>query len=272
MTETIYAWDIVASDYRNGLVLGNGASIAFDRRFSYRSLREEAARRDLIPPDVQLVFDKLDTTNFELVLRVLWHVTTVNDALGLQERRTARAYISVKKALIEVVRAIHPDFSEVNDRLTKASKFMQRFQTVIALNYDSLVYWAMQVGNENRPNRFKDCFISSDFQHDWQRFREPYGDNKRATLVFYPHGNIVLGTDILGTERKISSRDFASLLETILEEWRKGKNIPLFVSEGTTDQKRTSIRRSPYLSTVFEEVLPAIGSTSRPAWLVFGGG
>lgn len=37
--------------------------------------------------------------------------------------------------------------------------------------------------------------------------------------------------------------------------------MPVFVSEGTSHQKVAAIRRSHYLTNVYEEVLPAIGES-----------
>lgn len=259
MTDRIYQWSDIAGDFTDGLVLGNGASIAISSRFTYSSLREEAEHRHLITPDVRRVFDDLATSDFELVLRVLWHASRVNQAFAIDERRTADAYRAVKGALIDVVRAVHPTYAEVEPHLAAATAFMGQFDTVIALSYDVLVYWAMLEGNRSSQNRFKDCWVSGEFRHDWRLMRQPFGTNRHATLVFYPHGNVVLGADITGGERKIASDENAALLVTITNQWAREEVTPLFVSEGTSVQKRASIRRSPYLSTVFDDVLPAIG-------------
>lgn len=256
----VHPWAEVAADYTHTLVLGNGASIAFDDRLSYGSLKEEAESRALITEDVAAVFSTLKTTDFELVLRVLWHAQTVNAALEIEEERTEEAYESVRDALIDVVQSIHPRFSDVSDRLSRAARFMEQFETVLSLSYDVLVYWAILVGNSNAPNRFKDCFVRGEFQYDWQRFRAPYDPNSRSTLVFYPHGNVVISSDLAGNEHKVLAED-SRLLEAILDEWAQGESAPVFVSEGTTEQKRSSIRRSPYLSTVLEDVMPDPGPT-----------
>jgi len=165
------------------------------------------------------------------------------------------------RALIEVVRVIHVPHSEVLARLGRAAAFMSRFSTVLSLNYDVLVYWAMLVGNEDAPNRFKDCFLNTKFQQDWEPFREPYRTNGKATLVFYPHGCIALAADLAGAEFKIHAEADGALLDAVFQRWRAGNTSPVFVSEGTTEQKCAAIHRSPYLSTVYEEVLPHLGES-----------
>ncbi len=259
MDTRVYMWGAIADDFRHGLILGNGASIAFDPRFSYNSLKDRAETLALITADVQRVFEHLNTTDFELVLRMLWHASKVNQALAIPDNRTVHAYEAVREALIEVVRAIHVSHEAVRDRLEIAAAFMSRFSSVVSLSYDVLIYWAILQGNENAPNRFKDCFIDGEFQRHWQPFREPYGVNREATLVFYPHGNLALAADLAGAEFKVRSDAGAALLDTVFDRWRAGNTTPVFVSEGTSEQKRLAIRRSPYLTTVYEEVLPDLG-------------
>lgn len=256
----VVAWQEIADDFRDGgLVLGNGASIAFDPRFAYTSLKGAAEATGLITKDVLAVFEHLKTTDFEFVLRILWHAKKVNESLGIDEPRTTAAYDDVRSALIRAVRDVHVDFGEVQEVLPIAASFMARFRTVFSLNYDLLVYWALLVGNSEAPYKFKDCFIHGEFEHGWRKFRRPYGGVSDPTLVFYPHGNLALGADLAGVESKIHSGEWSSLLDTIILRWEREEVAPVFVSEGLSEQKQRSISRSPYLSTVLEEALPDIG-------------
>lgn len=257
----VYPWKAIEADFSHGLILGNGASIAFDPRFGYHSLKEKATELALITADVHRVFDHLHTADFELVLRMLWHASKINQALSIPDVRTTQAYEAVREAIIQTVQAIHVPHDQVRARLDTAAAFMGRFSTVLSLNYDVLVYWAILVANESAPNRFKDCFLGGEFQQDWQRFRKPYGKNSKATLVFYPHGSLALGADLTGVEFKVHADDDATLLDSIFDTWRAGDTSPVFVSEGTSDQKSSAIRRSPYLSKVYQEVLPDLGDS-----------
>jgi hypothetical protein len=259
--EPVLNWADIAANFVHGLILGNGASIAFDQRFDYRSLKEYATDHGLITADVQRVFDHLNTGDFELVLRMLWHAQMINEALDIQDARTTQAYISVRDALIATVHAIHVSHAEVRTRLAAAATFMSHFSTVASLSYDLLVYWAVLVGNEATTNRLKDCFLHGEFHQDWRLLREPYPNNTAATLVFYPHGCLALGADLYGRESKIHAGDASTLLDTIFDRWAVGAITPIFVSEGTSSQKVAAIRRSPYLTTVYEEVLPELGDS-----------
>jgi len=251
----VYQWEDVSEGFRDGLILGNGASIAFDTRFRYPSLKAKAEEANLITPDVLRVFSHLNTPDFELVLRILWHASEVNKALGVADRRTTEAYSAVREALVQVIGSIHPRYGEVEDRLRLAGEFMQHFSTVASLNYDLLVYWAFLLCNAETPNRFKDCFVGGTFEHDWGYLRKPYGRANQATFVVYPHGNLALISDIHGRERKVNVSDDATLLEAVFRTWRDELATPLFVSEGTSAQKLAAIHRSPYLTSVYYDIL-----------------
>jgi hypothetical protein len=256
----IHDWNSISSGFRDGLVLGNGASIAVDNRFRYSSLWEHAQTTSSVGADVQSVFSFLETSDFEFVLRALWHAQNINLALEIDEGRTRGAYESVRSALIAVVRAIHPAHADVSAALGRAQTFLGQFGMVASLNYDLLLYWAILMGNAAMPHRFKDCFLGGVFQQDWRRLRAPFGQATAATLVFYPHGNLALGSDLTGVESKISAEG-GVLLDTVVAAWEAGTLTPVFVSEGTSAQKLRSIRHSPYLLKVFEDALPELGES-----------
>lgn len=264
--DTIQPWHALQKDFDHTLLLGNGSSIAIDKRFSYASLLSTAKELGLVTEPVHRVFDYLSTEDFELVLNLLWHTYHVNAALDIQEKVTKDAYEQVRAALVQAVRNNHAEHSVVRPHLPKISEFLRHFRFVISLNYDLVVYWAMMAANEKLGRWFKDCFVSGSFERDWREFQKPYGA-PGATLVFYSHGSLILATSLAGEERKLAREDdFEDLLYRVTSEWEQGGVIPLFVSEGTSRQKLTAIRRSDYLSTVYDSVLPA----ARPSLVIYG--
>lgn len=260
-TPRVHEWSAIADGFTHGLILGNGASIAVDDRFSYVSLLEKAEQLGVLTSDLQRVFKFFNMTDFELALQVLWHAQQVNRALKIKGKRTKNAYKAVRNALIQTVTSVHAQYQQAADKLMRGVNFLSQFETVASLNYDLLVYWCFLIGNAAATNRFKDCFINGLFQQDWRFLREPYGQTGATTLVFYPHGNLAIGSDITGVEVKIQAQEFSTLLETVIAEWEAGRLAPVFVSEGASVQKERAIRRSPYLSTVYEEILPKLGET-----------
>lgn len=258
MPHKIHNWKDIEKEYGGAILLGNGASIAVDSDFSYGSLKQHATDNGLLTEDVQNIFDFFHTEDFELILRIVWQATNVNKSLEIQDEKTEQAYAHVRDCLIAAVRDIHPEHEIVSDQISRVYEFLKSFKTIISLNYDLIVYWAMMYGLDiDDKHAFKDCFVGTDFDDDWQRFRDPIGNQKTCSLVFYPHGNLVLARDKIENERKISSGGL-SLLEGILSKWAKGSYVPLFVSEGTSKQKIKSIHSSYYLNTVYREVLPSL--------------
>ncbi|WP_313080098.1 DUF4917 family protein [Atlantibacter sp.] len=256
MPFVIRPWSELAQSYNGTILLGNGASIAVSPRFAYRSLLECVRQRESLAEDARRLFDFFETEDFELILRIVWQASNVNKFLQIEDARTHEAYVSVRDCLIQAVRDVHPEHHEVSGQLPCIYDFLKRFDTVISLNYDLIVYWVMTYGLDI-PDRhkFKDCFLGRGvFAEDWQRLRAPYGDEQSSTLVFYPHGSLVLCRNRVEQEHKIHIRG-AGLLESILDRWRSEEVVPLFVSEGTYKQKVNSIQNSFYLSTVYREVL-----------------
>lgn len=256
----ISSWDEFREAGWDTLILGNGASIAIHQEFAYPTLHSVADTKGLLATTGPL-FAKLGTTDFEHVLLACWYAEHVNGALGTPSADISAAYAEVRKALIEAVHSVHPVHAAVSADLQRVGAFASTFATVVSLNYDLTLYWAMLLFNAANGSWFKDAFHHGTYQADWEYLRRPYGQVAGATLVFYPHGSLSLARDYLGGETKIaaSTGAFGDLLETITGEWSSGHYVPVFVSEGTSMEKVAAIRRSHYLTNVYEEVLPVLG-------------
>ena len=262
-------WNQIAGDYSDTLLVGNGASIALNGCFNYNSLYQTAQADNLITPDVQAVFNYFNTTDFEHVMRMLWHAYNVNQALGISDSRTRQAYLDIREALIQTVRKSHVDFASIQHHLDPIQKFMGSFTKVLSLNYDLTVYWAMREGNETRGGPwFKDCWLSGSFEGDWEKLAAPYKVSG-ATLVFYPHGSLLFATHPDAGEIKISVGGSSnSLRERIVGVWSDEDALPMFVSEGESRQKVAAISRHAYLSVVYNDVMTDIG----PSVAIYGWG
>ena len=267
---TIYNWNQLKHLGFDSLILGNGASIAIDSCFSYRSLYEIATNGSL-STEVQRVFERYQTCDFEFVLKMLWRTHQVNQLLGVCDPPVEAAYNTVRNALIETVHRVHVDYQLVEPYLPQIHQFMQEFENVFSLNYDLIVYWAMIYGNKEKSgNWYKDCFAGSDqtFIDDVEWMRKPIQNHlNKSTMVFYPHGNLVLATNVLGQELKLCARENSALLDNIVQRWSATDSTPLFVSEGDSDQKLRSINRNAYLHTIYSSVLKGL---HKPSICVYG--
>jgi hypothetical protein len=263
----IRPWESIASNYGCTILLGNGASISVSTTFCYKSLLQHSVEHSLLARDLQLLFDFFDTEDFELILRIVWQASNVNRSLQISDERTHAAYVRLRDCLIHTVREIHPEHSKLRPYLPSIYQFLKRFTTVVSLNYDLVVYWAITYGlNVEDNHAFKDCFVAGgSFDDDWQRFRNPIRGESSISLVFYAHGSLMLCRNRVEEECKIHASQ-ENLLEAVLEKWESGEVVPLFVSEGTIQQKIASIQNSYYLSIVYREVL----KSKRETLVVYG--
>ena len=195
-----------------------------------------------------------------MVLRLVWQANKVNSALDIPDQSTRQAYQHVRDCLINAVRSIHPEYCETEDQFPLIASFLNSFKTILSLNYDLTLYWVIMYANrELNGHLFKDCILHGEFDEDWQRFRDSiHHQDRRVSLVFYPHGSLVLARDVVENETKLDSIAGNNLLESILVHWESEDYIPLFVSEGTTQQKLSAIHNSHYLNTIYREVIPSL--------------
>lgn len=253
----IKEWRELEDEDWNSLLLGNGASIAVSKQFCYGTLYEVAEKEGMLR-DAKNIFEKLKTTDFERALLACWYAKVVNESLVGSSNIVDCAYESIRTALIGAVKKVHSPFRSISGHLKQIHNFMSKFQTVFSLNYDLIVYWAMMEGNKECLFRFKDCFIDGIFSDNVDSIIIKYPSKARGldTLVFYPHGNLILAEDFSYNERKLMVNGGGDLLTTIGRKWKDGNLKPIFVSEGTSSEKLASIGRSRYLTIVYERLIP----------------
>lgn len=219
-------------ELRRQLLLGNGFSMSKHALFGYASLYQEALRHDIgLAPLFQ------------------GHGANFEAALGAATNADDR--IRIRRALVAAIGALHPirKFLSPED-CENCGKFLEQFAgrarepvrgRVFTTNYDLLLYWVLM----QRQTRLKlyDGFDNSGVWH------EGLIDN---TFVFYLHGALHHYEENLG-------RVWPEMRQYKLM-WREGENLPtqvrrhiatghfpVFVSEGSSPEKKESIRRNPYL-------------------------
>ena len=263
----LFEWSKIKKQFKGTLILGNGASIAVDNRLSYKSLYNQVRDSKKLNSELLGLFDYFRTSNFEFIMRLLLQSGTVNDAINIKDDKSKEYYNLLRATLIDTIRSIHPSYQVVKPYFTKIGEYLSNFKTVLSLNYDLLVYWAMLTENERlKCQWFKDCFVDGEFKKDFRYLYLPQPPARGSTLVFYPHGNLFLVSDLYGDELKLSRTSDDYLLETVLSKWLEKDYIPLFVSEGTSTEKFRSITRSNYLNSVYESIL----SKRQGAIVIYG--
>jgi hypothetical protein len=234
-------WDDVAEDREWPVILlGNGASRAVSAKFAYDSLYNVAP----LTLDDEDLFDALATRNFEEVLNHLRTARLVCEQVGHNHNEVQDRYDSIREALIIAVHAHHVTWQEVNagDRLLKIRQALLMHSAVFTTSYDLLIYWAMMNAGVPAGDGFGDLFWNAAHTFD-PLDAEAFGDK---TLVYWLHGGLHLYRSSSGETKKRTNTG-ANLLTTFASAGR----IPLFVSEGTSAQKRRAIRRSDYLEHVY---------------------
>lgn len=254
-------WDDIQRNFTHNILLGNGASVAIDKRFSYKLLYKEVTEYSDLNKELLSLFEHYHTTSFELILRLLLETHRINEILNIEDDKTEEYYLELRNALIETIRSIHPQYDEVKGQFGGITRFLSKFKRVLNLNYDLLIYWAILAYNEKAGQWFKDCFVHGEFEKDFEYLSHPHHSAKGATLIFYPHGSLFLATEPFGGEAKLSSTEKDYLLESVLAKWEKEDYIPLFVSEGTSQGKLRSITRNSYLNTVYDSVLAKVSDS-----------
>lgn len=271
---SIYEFNELVTDQELGnatLILGNGASMAVSSSFSYTNLFGKACNDSILNQTSKNLFETLQTTDFELVMNKLRQAYIINEVLQLDTDNVAlHTYDNIRQSLIKTIKEIHVQYADAIFQIDNIRKFLEKFKTVISLNYDLLIYWAIMASNDRKPYKMKDCFTNHidgnlGFEYDIEKLREPYNGGPDPTLVFYPHGNLILASNENNDELKIRINNNTNLFDAIGEKWKQ-KYVPLFVSEGSSEQKLKAIRRSTYLNFVYENVL----SRLEPTVIIYG--
>jgi len=245
--ENLVKWNELSELEWKSLLLGNGFSINVWHRFGYGTLFEVAQRDDIgnqLNAQSLALFDHVGSSNFEDVLRILYHAKLVDEQLGgPQEGAILALYEGVKNALASAV-----NFAHIPPSLAKVAEInvgFRSYKNIFTTNYDLIPYWAIM---ESDTWRFKDyfwgeggCFDSSDTSVPADR-----------TKLHYLHGAIHLVELPDGRTKKLTANGLNRLSE--LFDLNHPEQFPLFVTEGSSKWKLSRIKRNDYLRFCYEKL------------------
>lgn len=237
------------------LLLGNGSSIAVWRDFGYDRLFDEAA---LTSADKQLFRALGPTTNFELVLAALRVSRLVCQQLAHADDEVQQRYDSIRDALIAAVNDLHVPWSTAQPDFTTIGEALLEHDAVYSTNYDLLAYWGLM--SLERPRDWGDAFWNDGLVFDDVNVVPKW----TMTMIHYLHGALHIYRTRSGTTVKRRAPVGRTLLDLLGTQFR-GSDLPLFVSEGSSDDKMRVIRSSDYLSFAYG----ALEDEDRPL-VVFG--
>ncbi|HFP7528735.1 TPA: DUF4917 family protein [Campylobacter jejuni] len=276
MENKLFEYDEVLkqTDEKRHLLLGNGFSMAYDKnRFSFTSLLQSAIDKDIIKENsnIHQIFKNNNTSDFEEVVKILENTSkilkiyTQNESLCEQLLEDSK---KLKQFLVDIVTNNHPEkITEIPDnKFDSTIEFIKSYDKIYSLNYDLLLYWVTEKLREKINDKiiqdkteFIDGFHNSDNGND-----VVFDNNSRKNTCFYLHGALHIfdsGDEII---KKTYSRTGRPLKEQITEELNSNR-YPVFVSEGTSEQKKTKIIHNAYLNHCYKS-LSSIGGNL----IVFG--
>lgn len=251
------------SSTKRHLLIGNGFSIAWKPNvFQYSSLYDQADF-DSLNPEIKGVFESLDTTDFEIVMRYLIVTFKVLKIYNKKDKALIKKLKddaeSLKSLLINTIASNHPESpgdileSEYENCIT----FLNNFNNVYSLNYDLLLYWVIMHYNEINVVKYDDGF------------RTPYTgkagyvtweiENTNKQNIHYLHGALHL----FDAGAELQKYTWVNTGIKLIEQIRAALDndfFPLFVSEGESSNKKKKIVHSNYLSRGLRSFASITGS------------
>lgn len=238
------------------LMLGNGFSIAlFPKIFTYGTLFEQAKSSGKMSDDVVKVFDLLGTTDFEQVMEALQNAAKLIDVYTSKNPSVAEALQAdaeqLQNILAETISENHPVRPYVIDEVQYAAcrRFLQHFDGgLYTLNYDLLLYWTLMQSEVKPDVKSDDGFRDvEDGNEDYVVWDVQNSDKQR---VYYLHGALHIFDAGSELKKYTWSKTDVALVDQIRSSLQK-RHYPLFVTEGTSDQKLDRIQHSGFLNRAY---------------------
>jgi hypothetical protein len=235
-------------------LLGNGFSIACRPEiFAYGKLYEQADFSK-ISATAKAAFAALGTQDFEKVIKALRNASKIIKAYNGPHELAARLEADatgLRELLVQTIAHSHPSWP---GELTESEyqvcrKFIGNFDTIYTFNYDLLLYWAQMHTPEGEAPGSDDGFRASedDFQADYVVW-EPSQSHEQN--MWFLHGALHVfdtGTEI---QKYTWTRTGVRLIDQIRDALSRNY-FPLFVSEGTSEEKYEKIRHNDYLAKAY---------------------
>lgn len=233
-------------------LLGNGFSISCRPDIFVYGKLFERADFSALSPSAKLAFDALDTQDFEKVIKVLRDASAVltayNGAKTKLIQQLQEDADGLREVLVQAIASSHPDWpGDISDtEYANCRAFLRYFNNVYTLNYDLLLYWAVMHDQDGKKIQSDDGFRTPEDDYDSQYVVwEP--ETSRSQNIWYLHG--ALHVFDAGTE--IQKYTWVNTGQRLIEQIRDAleKNyFPLFVAEGTSQEKLERIMHNEYLA------------------------
>ncbi len=247
---TIVPWSQIAKRFdKADLLLGNGFSLNIEGHFNYVSLFKEfinsCKRKE------REIFESFNTNNFELILEKLSNAVYVNKAFDIEYSQINTAIDRLKTGLITAIKDNHPRNNRLDkDQLKRIALQLKDFNDIFTLNYDLFLYHIiMKVLDENKVTKdkvkaYSDYFWGS-YNSDFKKFEDHQDYDYK--LLYYLHGALFIFMESYEFTLKLIRGDVNTELIEQIENAIQNDMIPLFVTEGSPEEKLEAINQSKYL-------------------------
>ncbi|EOI6487336.1 DUF4917 family protein [Campylobacter jejuni] len=254
MENKLFEYDEVLkqTDEKRHLLLGNGFSMAYDKnRFSFTSLLQSAIDNGIIEENsnIHKIFKNNNTSDFEEVVKILENTSKILKIYTQDERlceQLSNDSEKLKNFLVDIITNNHPNKIQNQKKLNSTAQFIENYQKIFTLNYDLLLYWVIHKIMQNRKD-FKDGFGGNDGEY------VVFDESKKDITCFYLHGALHIFDNGNKIIKKTYSRTKKPLKEQITEELNNNR-YPVFVSEGTSEQKKAKIIHNAYLNHCYKSL------------------
>jgi hypothetical protein len=240
---------------RRHLLLGNGFSIACRPDiFLYGKLFENADFSKL-SPTAKFAFNALGTQDFERVIKALRDTKLILQAYGgvpssLLDSLQGDAD-GLRELLVQTIANSHPSWpGEIKeDEYAACRTFLSHFNTIYTFNYDLLLYWTQMHMPEGVAPSSDDGFRKSTDVYDAGYVVWEPGQSHEQNMYFL-HGAL----HVFDTGTEIQKYTWVNTGIRLIDQIRDALSkdyFPLFVSEGTSEEKLERIRHNDYLAKAY---------------------
>ncbi|EAT14771.1 DUF4917 family protein [Desulfuromonas acetoxidans] len=237
------------------LLLGNGFSIACRPDIFVYGKLFERADFSALSPSARHAFEALGTQDFEKVIKALRDASALvalyEDVHGDVPAQMVEDAEGLREVLVQAIASSHPEWpGELTDvEYAVCRVFLNNFDTVYTLNYDLLLYW-VQMHTQPGVNPSSD-----------DGFRKPEDDLEANYVTWEPENSYGQNTwflhgalHIFDTGTELQKYTWVNTGIRLIEQIRDALErsyFPLFVAEGTSEEKLERIRHNDYLAKAY---------------------
>ncbi len=217
----------------------------------YGKLFERADFSEL-SPSAKKVFKALKTEDFEKVIKALRDASLILSAYdGVKNTLIQQLELDadgLREVLVQAIASSHPEWpGEItNEEYKSCKKFLVNFDNVYTLNYDLLLYWAVMHDEDGVKIKKDDGFRKPEDEFDseyvvWE------AETSRRQNIWYLHGAL----HVFDAGVEIQKYTWINTGKRLIDQIRDALGndfFPLFVAEGTSNEKLERIMHSAYLT------------------------